>query len=165
MLEYLVNGGLLPDSQSAYRAYHSTETAVLKVQSDILRAVVGGDLVVLALLDLSAAFETVHHDILLHRLDVSYGLGGMVHGWIRSYLTSRIQFVHFRASNSDPMMVSCGIPQGSVLGPILFLLYTADVVRIVKTHSLHPHLYADDTQIYGFCSPGSTVELHSCVSA
>jgi len=63
------------------------------------------------------------------------------------------------------MMVSCGIPQGSMLGPIFFLLYTADVVRIVETHSLHPHLYSDDPQIYGFCSPGYTVELQSRVSA
>jgi len=70
MLEYLVNGGLLPDAQLAYRAYHSTETTVLRVQSDILLAVDGGDLAVLALLDLSAAFDTVDHEILLHRLDV-----------------------------------------------------------------------------------------------
>jgi len=108
MLEYLVEGGLLPDTQSAYRAYHSTETAVLKVQSDILRAVDGGDLAVLALLDLSAAFDTVDHDILLHRLDVSFGAGGTIQSWFRSYLTSRMQFVRFRTSSSNPMTVSCG---------------------------------------------------------
>jgi len=73
MLEYLVKLGLLPDAQSAYRAYHSTETAVLKVQSGILRAVDGGDLVVLAQLDLSAAIDTGDHDDLLNRLNVSFG--------------------------------------------------------------------------------------------
>ena len=72
--------------QKAYRANHSTETAVLKVLAEILRAVDGGDLAVLALLELSAAFDTVDHETLLHRLKQSYGLGGRVHDWFRSYL-------------------------------------------------------------------------------
>jgi len=76
-----------------------------------------------------------------------------------------MQFVRFGASSTNPMFVSCGVPQGWVLGPILVLLNTADIVRIVETHSLLPYLYADDTQIYGFCSPVSTVQLRSCVSA
>jgi len=76
-----------------------------------------------------------------------------------------MKFVRFEASSLNPMFVLCGVPHGSVLGPILFLLYTADVIRIIETHSLLPHLHADDTQIYGFCLPGSTVQLQSRVSA
>ena len=80
---YLNESGLLPRLQSAYRAGHSTETAVLKVLSDILLAIAAGDLSALVLLDLSAAFDTVDHDILLQRLKTSYGLSGMVLEWFR----------------------------------------------------------------------------------
>ena len=77
---------LLPDLQSAYRAHHSTETAVLKVLSDILLALDTGDLAVLTLLDLSAAFDSVDHNTLLRRLQTSYGLSGNVMNWFASYL-------------------------------------------------------------------------------
>jgi len=100
MLDHFVEGRLLPDTQSAYGAYNSTETAVLKLLSNILQAVDGGDLAVLALLDLSVVFEAVNHIVLLHRLDVSMGFGSTVHSWFRSYNTNQMQFVHFGASNS-----------------------------------------------------------------
>ena len=89
LLAYLNKSGLLPQLQSAYRAGHLTETAVLKVLSDILLAIDAGDLSALVLLDLSAAFETVDHDILLQRLKTSFGLSGMVLEWFRSYLVGR----------------------------------------------------------------------------
>ena len=79
----------MPDLQSAYRANHSTETAILKVLGDILRAVNSGELALLTLLDLSAAFDTVGHDTLLCHLHTSYGFGGCVHGWFASYLNRR----------------------------------------------------------------------------
>ena len=85
--------------QSAYRAYHSTETAVLKVLSDIFLAVDTGDLAMLALLDLSAAFDTVDHAILLRRLNVSYGVDGSVHWWFKSYLGGRTKFVRCGTSH------------------------------------------------------------------
>ena len=91
LLDYLTTSRLLPDLQSAYRAYHSTEKAVLKVLSDILLAVDKGDLAMLTLLDLSAAFDTVDHTILLRRLRTSYGLRGSVHDWFSSYLRDRTQ--------------------------------------------------------------------------
>ena len=94
----------------------------MKVLADILRAVYGGDLALLTLLDLSAAFDTVDHAILLRRLNESYGLGGCVHGWFVSYLNRRTQFVRRGAFRSISTVMVCGVPQGSVLGPILFLL-------------------------------------------
>jgi len=165
LLDFLTTARLLPDLQSAYRAYHSTETAMLKVLSDILLAVDSGNLAILALLDLSAAFDTVDHTILLRRLDVSYGLGGSVHRWFTSYLHGRTQFVRCGSSKSAPTHVLYGVPQGSVLGPILFLLYTAGLIRLIESHSLCPHLYADDTQVYGYCQPGATSQLQERVSA
>ena len=80
-------------------------------------------------------------------------LGGVVISWFTSYLTGRTQCVRSSASSSKPSEVLFGAPQDSVLGPILFLLYTADVLQLVKSHQLSSHAYADDTQIYGFCQP------------
>ena len=81
LLDYLTAANLLPDLQSAYRAHHSMETAVLKVLSDILRALDSGDLALLTLVNLSAAFDAVHHTTLLRRLKMSYGLDGCVLSW------------------------------------------------------------------------------------
>lgn len=165
LLDYLKSSNLLPRLQSAYRTHHSTETAVLKVLADILRAVDSGDLALLTLLDLSAAFDTVDHVTLLRRLEVSYGISGTVHNWFTSYLGGRRQFVRCQSTKSTPTAVLFGVPQGSVLGPILFLLYTADLIGLVESHGLQPHLYADDTQIYGFCRPGNNVQLQNRMSA
>jgi hypothetical protein len=161
LVDYLTSSNLLPNLQSAYRTHHSTETAVLKVLSDILRAIDNGDLAMLTLLDLSAAFDTVDHATLLRRLEISYGIGGAVLDWFRSFLDGRTQYVRCGASRSRRSIIRCGVPQGSVLAAILFLLYTADLLRLIEQHQLRPHLYADDTQIYGFCPPPSTTQLQN----
>ena len=164
LVTYLRDNGLLPDRQSAYRAHHSTETAVLRVLSDILLALDSGNLAVLTLLDLSAAFDSVDHQTLLRRLQTSYGLGGAVIDWFASYLNGRTQYVRSSSNSSSPSAVLYGVPQGSVLGPILFLLYTADLLQLVRRHHLHPHAFADDTQIYGFCNPPDTDALRDRLS-
>ena len=102
LLDYLIAANLLPELQSAYRAHHSTETAVLKVLGDILRALDSGDLALLTLLDLSAAFDTVDHAVLLRRLKTSYSLDSCVLRWFTSYLNGRTQFVRCLKSSSHP---------------------------------------------------------------
>jgi len=95
--------------------------AVLKVLTDILYAVDEGDLSVLALLDLSAAFDTVDHNILMTRLRVSYGIRDAALDWLQSYLTGRMECVRRGTNRSTPTTVWYGVPQGSVLGPLLFI--------------------------------------------
>ena len=105
---------------------------MLQVLSDILLALDSGKLALLSLLDLSACFDSVDHDTLLQRLQMSYGLGGNVIAWFASYLTGRTQYVRTAASRSISLAVLFGVPQGSVLGPTLFLLYVADRLQLVK---------------------------------
>jgi hypothetical protein len=165
MSDFLRLHDLLPRLQSAYRRYHSTETAVLKVLSDILYAIDTGDLSVLALLDLSAAFDTVDHGILLQRLETSFGVGGLVLDWFRSYLTNRVQYVRRGTSCSAARKMWFGLPQGSVLGPLLWILYTVDLICLVEEHGFIPHMYADDTQINGSCQLKSAEQLQRDLSS
>jgi len=139
---------MFPEFQSAYRQYRSTESALIKVVNDIICALDAGDIALLSLLDLSSAFDTVDHDILLKRLELSFGLKSLPIEWFRSYLTDRYQTISFGGRESKSESVSCGVPQGSVLGPLLFILYTADVEKLIRTLGLDVHLYADDTQQY-----------------
>jgi len=165
LVKFLTDNNLLPDLQSAYRTNHSTETAVLKVVADILQALDSGDLAVLVLIDLSTAFDAVDHATLLRRLRKSYGLNGIVIDWFTSYLSGRTQCVSTSTTTSTSSLLECGVPQGSVLEPILFLLYATDVLQLIKRHQLHPHAYADDIQIYDFCRPLETVSLQDRISA
>ena len=124
--------GLLPKMRSAYRRYHSTEMAVLKIVSKILCAADRGDATFLCLLDMSAAFDTVDHDILVERIEKAFGLRGQVLEWIKSFLLTRTQTVMLNGKQLSSSELPCGVPQGSVLGPILFLLYTADIMEIAN---------------------------------
>ena len=134
--------------QSAYKKHHSCETALLRVQNDILKSIDDKKCVVLLLLDLSAAFDTVDHKILLHRLRSRFGIKGKALLWLQSYLTDRSQSVQIDGSTSSTRPLRFGVPQGSVLGPLLYLLYTAPLGDLIRCHSMDFHMYADDTQLY-----------------
>jgi hypothetical protein len=157
--DFLSSTNALPAFQSAYRRNHSTETALLKVFSDVCRAIDDGNTCLLGLLDLSAAFDTVDHDILLTRLEKTFGICDAALQWFRSYLTDRLQAVRLAGRCSRLSKLKFGVPQGSVLGPILFLLYSAPVVDIITRHGLMTHCYADDTQVYFYCPPDQTSSL------
>ena len=107
-----------------------------------------GKLSVLILLDLSAMFDTIDHDLLLHRLQYVFGIQGTVLSWFRSYLTKRFHIVSTQGTHSDQIELCCGVPQGSVLGPIIFILYTQPLTSVILKHPIPRMLYVDDTQVY-----------------
>jgi hypothetical protein len=146
--EHLVMNELHEQLQSAYRKSHSTETALLKVQEDILQALDKGFVVVLIMLDLSAAFDTLDHDTLLKRFECHFGISGAALKWIESYLKNRFQTVNIEGEHSTPVQLQYGVPQGSVLGPKMYTMYTKPLGDLIQNHGLLYHFYADDTQLY-----------------
>ncbi len=134
--------------QSAYKCFHSTETALLRIHNDCNRAIDDEQSVVLILLDLSAAFDTVDHQILLDTLSTHVGIQGKALEWFKSYLSDRSQSVCIEGVYSDQHQLTCGVPQGSVLGPLLFTVYTQPLADIVSKYGISHHFYADDTQLY-----------------
>ena len=118
------------------------------------------------MLDLSAAFDTVDHSILLRRLEERFGVTGLALEWFRSYLSGRTQKVQFGDhTSSEDYDVMFGVPQGTVLGPLLFTLYSAPVADIIEEHGLEYTVYSDDTQIYLTCEAPSAARsrIENCV--
>jgi hypothetical protein len=103
------------------------------------------------LLDLSAAFDTVDHTILIQRLTLDFGMPVSVVSWISSYLTQRTQRIKCAGVLSTAHSMDCGVPQGSVLGPLLFILYTSGLQNLIQARGMKNHFYADDSQIYASC--------------
>jgi len=112
-----------------------------------MTALDSGDIAALALLDLSPAFDTFDHSIILLRLLRSFGLNSSALAWFTSYLCQRQQHVSHRREHSATTTIQFSVPQGSVLGPILFVLYTSDVMHLVEQRGFRVHQYADDTQL------------------
>ena len=147
MLGHLNTNNLLDPHQSAYRTGHSTQTALLKVVNDLLTALDNRKISILSLLDLSAAFVIIDHKTLLSRLESSYGICDTDLAWFRSYLIDRSQTVSVNGRYSPSTPLKYGVPQSSVLGPVLFVLYTKPVSAVIDHHSLLHESFADDIQL------------------
>jgi len=144
--------------------------ALLKIQNDILAAMDNQRVTLLVLLDLSAAFDTIDHQVLLNRLCVTYGITGTALKWFHSYLSNRKQRILINGSYSSDFDLPQGVPQGSCLGPLLFTLYASKLFDVVESHLPNVHAYADDTQLYiSFKPDGSATEtdavdaLQACI--
>ena len=133
--------------------------------SDLYVALGKGHIALLSLLDLSAAFDTVDHEILLKWLKSSYGITEAPLNWMRSYITDREQSVNICLAKSAKVRLNCGVPQGSVHGPLLFVLYTKEFIDIIKRHGLINHCYADDVQLYFYSMPEELDALTSAFDA
>ena len=165
----LDEAGLMTAFQLAYRKHHSTESALLNIQNDILLNMAKGFVTALTLLDLSAAFDTIDHTILLDRLNVYYGISELALGWFKSYLSGRTHLVKVGNTLSHPAALQYGVPPGSVLGPILFSLYTNPIGSIIHSHRrINYHFYAHDTQLCITVSPEnfshSIQKLKNCLN-
>ena len=128
-------------------------TALIKVQNDILMNMDCQQVTLLVLLDLSAAFHTIDHQVLLNHLRLSFGIHGYALEWIASYLSDRTQHVSFEINFSQSRYLSRGVPQGSFLGPLLFTMYASKLFDIIKCHLPRTHANADDTQFLSLTLP------------
>jgi hypothetical protein len=165
---HVISSQLFNPYQSAYRKFYSTETSLTRLLDSIYHAADSGSATLLLALDLSAAFDTIDHQTLLNRLRTSFGITGLVFSWLSSYLSDRSFAVVTGSSSSLTCSCNTGVPQGSVLGPILFSLYTSPIHSIVSQYAVRQQQYADDTQL--FISITSTnhsaniEQLQSCFS-
>ena len=145
IVSYLDKLLIITDNQFGFRSKHSTSHALILLTEKIRKSIDQGLFTCGIFLDLCKAFDTVHHSILLDKLS-NYGIRGKAHDWFSSYLSNRRQFVSIGSSNSDPLPVRCGVPQGLVLGPLLFLIYVNDFQKC--SDLLEFHLFADDTNLF-----------------
>jgi hypothetical protein len=145
--EYAESNGTLDSQQSAYRHFHSCESALLAVTNSALIAIDSRKVMLLVLLDLTAAFDCVDHAILSQRLDIC-GIALSAKEWILSYLSGRRQRVCVGVSVSDSLNVMRGVPQGSVLGPLLFIIYLTGLGDVIKSFGIDYIMYADDVQLF-----------------
>ena len=164
---YLDINGHNDPFQRAYRPKYSTETALVRIHEDLMQTVDSGRGVLLVLLDLSAAFDTLHHSPLLPRLR-AIGLSQTVLAWFMSYLVGRTNSIKIRDVTSAPVIIQHGVPQGSVLGPLLFNIYLLPIADIFDRHQIRYHIYADDTQLYAECPPSNHADaqrkIDECVN-
>ena len=146
--DHLSSNKLLAKYQSAYRRGYSTETLLLRMSNDILTSLDRGNAVLLVTLDISAAFDTVNHQMLLERYKNYFGIEGIALKWLTSYLTERQQSVSIGSEKSLPKSLECGFAQGSVLGGPKYNMFTSPVEELINLHQLNSKCYADDTNVY-----------------
>ena len=141
-------------SQYGFRKNHSTINAVTELVSHVIEAMNRKETNISVFLDLSKAFDTVNHNILLRKLEF-YGIRGLALQWFKNYLTGRKQYVLYNNTQSSRQYITCGVPQGSVLGPLLFSIYINDIPNCLK-HS-KSIVFADDTTIFASCNNMNTL--------
>ena len=144
---YLNSHNLYNTCQSAYHPSHSIETTLLIVVNGLFLSLNKGNIFVLALLDFSSAFDTIDSSILIHHLHTDFGFTDTVLQWLSSYLTDRTHYVSLSNHCSAFAHVHSGVPQGSVLSPILFTMYIKPLSAIIDSHSIIHHSFADDLQL------------------
>ena len=166
---YIESNNLLPPYQSAYRKYYSTETATIKVVNDILWNMERQNITSLVAMDLSAAFDTVDHSILLEVLESCFGIQNNALNWLNSYLQPRYMHVKINNTNSEPQHLPFSVPQGSAAGPILYTAYASTMQHAINKFNTKISGYADDHIIYnGFPPSSATTVLNSqesCIEA
>ena len=155
LMSFLESHKLLSSSQHGFRGNLSTETALMKVNKRIYEAIDNQKISLLLLLDLSKAFDSVSHDILLRKCSNLQ----IDHFWFKDYLSQRVQSVKVNSVISPPIKINYGVPQGSILGPLLFLIYINDMAEVLRNYFLIQ--YADDTQ---FILTGEPSDLNSLIS-
>ena len=142
---YLNKFNILPENQSGFRALHSCSTALLTVTDDIIAEIEKGNLTLLVLINYTKAFDQINHRLLIAILNyIGFSEGSLK--LLMSYLNGRFQYVSYNSSKSKPLLLENGVPQGSILGPILFALYIMFFIRCLAYSK--SHFYADDTQLY-----------------
>ena len=144
MLRHFDDGNIISDKQHGFRKGHSCETQLITTVNDLLASADVGNRADIAILDFFKAFDMVSHRRLMSKLD-HYGIRGNIHKWISSFLNNRNQKIVIDGYSSDTISVDSGVPQGSVLGPILFLVFINDLPDLVKSQC---HLFADDCLLY-----------------
>ena len=168
--DHLSNGDLLPSYQSAYRSNYSTETALMKIHCDILTAMENQKVIALVGLDLSAAFDTVDHAILLKTLSNMYGVQDDALSWFQSYLSNRSFYVSVQDASSDYKNTNFSVPQGSILGPVLYSAYASPLGGVINAFDINVMGYADDHALYKAFTPKGELErdailnLERCLS-
>ena len=143
-VKFLDRNNILGSYQYGFRSKYSTSMALTDIANKIVDSFEENSFLIGIFVDLSKAFDTINHDIMLTKLK-HYGIRGLAQSWYNSYLSNRYQCTKYKNCMSESKKIVCGVPQGSLLGPLLFILYINDIVKVSKNPSYI--LYADDTNI------------------